>query len=69
LASISFPSISIGDYGYPVAEAVRIAVSTVVSFLKQQSTSLREVVFVLFDSGTYESYLLTLQEATGSPKS
>ncbi len=61
LVSISFPSISTGAYGYPVAEAARIAVSTVVSFLKEEATSLKEVVFVLFDFRTYQSYLSTLQ--------
>jgi O-acetyl-ADP-ribose deacetylase (regulator of RNase III) len=69
LSSISFPSISTGAYGYPVAEAARIAISTVVSFLKEQATSIKEVVFVLFDSRTYESYISALQEVTGSPKS
>jgi O-acetyl-ADP-ribose deacetylase (regulator of RNase III) len=61
LTSISFPSISTGAYGYPVDEAARIAVNTVVSFLKQQTTSLKEVVFVLFDSRTYQSYSSALQ--------
>jgi len=68
LASISFPSISTGAYGYPVAEAARIAVSTVVSFLKEQATSIKEVVFVLFDSRTYESYCPALQEIIGGSK-
>ncbi len=62
VASISFPSISTGAYAYPVNEAAKIAVSTVVSFLKQQSTSLRHVVFVLFDSRTYRSYCSALQD-------
>jgi O-acetyl-ADP-ribose deacetylase (regulator of RNase III) len=57
LASISFPSISTGAYGYPVDEAV----STVVSFLKEQATSLKDVVFVLFDSRTYQRYRTALQ--------
>jgi len=61
LASISFPSISTGAYGYPAAEAAKIAVSTVVSFLKEQATSLKDVVFVLFDSLTYQSYCSALQ--------
>ena len=61
LASISFPSISTGAYGYPVDEAAKIAVRTVVSFLKEQATSLKDVVFVLFDSRTYQSYRSALQ--------
>jgi O-acetyl-ADP-ribose deacetylase (regulator of RNase III) len=61
LASISFPSISTGAYSYPVNEAAKIAVSTVVSFLKKQATSLKDVVFVLFDSRTYQSYCSALQ--------
>ena len=61
LASISFPSISTGAYGYPVNQAAKITVSTVVSFLKEQATSLKDIVFVLFDSRTYQSYCSALQ--------
>lgn len=61
LASISFPSISTGVYGYPVDEAAIVAVSAVVSFLREQVTSLKDVVFVLFDSRTYQSYRSALQ--------
>jgi len=61
LASISFPSISTGAYGYPVDDAAKIAASTVVPFLKEQSTSLEHVAFVLFDSRTYQSYYSALQ--------
>ena len=66
LGSIAFPSISTGAYGYPLHEAARIAVSAVFSFLEEQSTSLKEVVFVLFDAGTYESYRSALQDVTGN---
>jgi len=65
LGSISFPSISTGAYGYPLHEAARIGVNAVVSFLEEQSTSLKEVVFVLFDAGTYESYRSALQDVMG----
>jgi O-acetyl-ADP-ribose deacetylase (regulator of RNase III) len=65
LASISFPSISTGAYGYPVDEGAKVAVNTAVSFLREQSTSLNDVVFVLFDSRTYQTYRSALQEATG----
>jgi O-acetyl-ADP-ribose deacetylase (regulator of RNase III) len=60
LGGISFPSISTGAYGYPVAEAAKIAIKAVVSFLREHDTSLKEVVFVLFDSRTYEAYRTAL---------
>jgi len=62
LTSISFPSISTGAYGYPVAEAARVAIKAVASFLSEKVTSLKEVVFVLFDSRTYEAYSSALEE-------
>ncbi len=61
LTSISFPSISTGAYGYPVDEASRIALKTVASFLSETS-SIREVVFVLFDSRTFDVYASALRE-------
>jgi len=61
LGSISFPSISTGAYGYPVDEAARIAINTVVSFVKEQATSLKDVVFVLFDSRTCQTYCSALR--------
>lgn len=60
LTSISFPSISTGAYGYPLAEAAEIALKTTASFLKEPS-SLKEVVFVLFDSRTYQAYAAALE--------
>ena len=51
LGSVSFPSISTGAYGYPVAEAARIALDTAAAFLREPS-SVKEVVFVLFDDRT-----------------
>ncbi len=65
LTSISFPSISTGVYGYPVAEAAKVAISTVASFLNKNVTSIKEVVFVLFDSATYETYSSVLGEIAG----
>ena len=62
LSSISFPSISTGVYGYPVAEAAGVAIRTVVSFLTGQVTPVKEVVFVLFDPVTYQAYSSALEE-------
>jgi O-acetyl-ADP-ribose deacetylase (regulator of RNase III) len=65
LVTISFPSISTGAYGYPVDRASRIALETVISFLRQGTTSIEEVVFVLFDSRTFEAYSSALEGLTG----
>jgi len=65
LSSVSFPSISTGAYGYPVAEAARVAMMAVYSFVREKATSIGEVVFVLFDSATFESYLSALGEIPG----
>jgi O-acetyl-ADP-ribose deacetylase (regulator of RNase III) len=53
LASIAFPAISTGVYGYPKDEAARIAVDTVRAFAAQ---SLREVVFCCFSEEDRERY-------------
>jgi len=62
LANIAFPSISTGAYGYPLDRAARVAIETVAAFLRQGVTSLREVVFVLFDSQTLRAYTSALKE-------
>ena len=62
LTSVSFPSISTGAYGYPVDEASRVALEAVISFLRESITSIKEVVFVLFDSRTFDAYSSVLSE-------
>jgi len=62
LGSVSFPSISTGAYGYPVAEAAEVAVKTVTAFLKEKTTSVKKIVFVLFDSVTFASYSTALSK-------
>lgn len=63
LVSISFPSISTGVYGYPVDRASGIALKTVAAFLSEK-TSIKEVIFVLFDARTYEAYAESLRSIT-----
>ncbi|MBU2608354.1 MAG: O-acetyl-ADP-ribose deacetylase [Chloroflexi bacterium] len=62
LGSIAFPSISTGAYGYPVAPAAKVALDAVVSFITNETTSLEEVVFVLFNATTYQAYESALGE-------
>ena len=65
LKSVSFPSISTGAYGYPVAEAAKIALDAVIAFLRDEPTSLEEAFFVLYDARTYQVYSTKLTEITG----
>ncbi|MBU2535492.1 MAG: O-acetyl-ADP-ribose deacetylase [Chloroflexota bacterium] len=65
LTGVSFPSISTGAYGYPVEQAAGVALTTVIAFLREKMTSVKEVVFVLFDSRTYEAYVAALREVVG----
>ena len=52
--SVSFPSISTGAFGYPVYDAARIALATIVERL--QTSSVITVHFVLFDIRTHRAY-------------
>lgn len=50
--SIAFPSISTGAYGWPLADAARVAVDTVSTY----SGAIGEVRFVLFSQQAYEVF-------------
>jgi O-acetyl-ADP-ribose deacetylase (regulator of RNase III) len=63
ISSIAFPSISTGVYGYPVEEASRIALKTVIDYLKNHP-EIKFVRFVLFDSNTFRVYKEALKELT-----
>jgi O-acetyl-ADP-ribose deacetylase (regulator of RNase III) len=53
LASVAFPAISTGVYGYPLAEATRVAVASVTTFLESHDIV---VIFVCFDDETRRVY-------------
>jgi O-acetyl-ADP-ribose deacetylase (regulator of RNase III) len=63
ISSVAFPSISTGIYGYPVEEASRIALKTVIDYLKNHP-EIKLVRFVLFDSNTNRVYEEALKEIT-----
>jgi O-acetyl-ADP-ribose deacetylase (regulator of RNase III) len=60
LASIAFPAISTGAYGYPADQAAHIAVGSSARALTK-ATHVREIRFVLFDSKTFEHYARAAQ--------
>ena len=61
LKTVAFPSVSTGAYGYPIAEASRIALRTVKDFLETEN-SLCEVIFTLFSEHDLKIYLNSANE-------
>lgn len=58
--SIAFPAISTGIYGYPLKEAVPIAVHTIRKWLKENAEDSMTVILCCFDRRTYACYESTL---------
>jgi len=59
LATIAFPAISCGVYGYPIEDACKIAIDASCNFLKA-NPSLEKIIFILFsekDCAVYKAYL------------
>ncbi|KPI24506.1 O-acetyl-ADP-ribose deacetylase [Streptomyces sp. NPDC054950] len=50
--TVAFPAVSTGAYGWPMADAARIAVETV----RTARTAVEEVRFVLFDEQAYQVF-------------
>jgi O-acetyl-ADP-ribose deacetylase len=54
--TLTFPAISTGVYGYPLAEAAGIALRTVIDGLQQQGCTVEKATFVLFGKPAYEAH-------------
>ncbi len=59
--SIAFPSISTGIYGYPLAEAARIALSTVAERLADDTQTVQVATFVLFGREAFDAHAAALR--------
>ena len=60
--SIAIPAISTGIFGYPPAQAARVAVRT----LRSTPTGVELIRLVAFDEATYELYRRELEATAGS---
>jgi O-acetyl-ADP-ribose deacetylase len=60
-ASVSFPSVSTGAFGYPLDAAAQIALRAIADLLHDPK-SVRLVRFVLFNEPTYKAYAAAAEE-------
>jgi O-acetyl-ADP-ribose deacetylase len=63
LASLAFPAISTGAFGYPLSEAARVALTTVLDELPRLA-NVRTVRFVLFSEGDLRVHERVLETLT-----
>jgi O-acetyl-ADP-ribose deacetylase len=68
LKSVAFPSISTGVYGYPMEDAARIALTTILDYLAQHP-EISLVRGVLFGRSALEIYEKVLKELAGARNS
>jgi O-acetyl-ADP-ribose deacetylase (regulator of RNase III) len=61
IKTVAFPSISTGAYGYPMADAARIALSTAMRYLSAHP-GIALVRFVLFDERALREYQAALAD-------
>ncbi|MEO0173737.1 MAG: macro domain-containing protein [candidate division WOR-3 bacterium] len=66
ITSIGFPAISTGAFGYPMDEAAKITLSTVLNILPGLK-SVKLIRFVLFSEGAYNAFAKTLEELLNKP--
>ena len=63
ISSMAFPAISAGIFGYPLEEAARVAMKTVMEEIPKLS-SVKRIRFVLFSAKTLEAFEKVLGELT-----
>jgi O-acetyl-ADP-ribose deacetylase (regulator of RNase III) len=62
LATMAFPAISTGIFGYPKDRCAQVMMQTVVDFLEAGATSLRQIDFCLLGSDTYGHFQNELEK-------
>lgn len=67
IKTLAFPSISTGAYGYPMADAARIALSTAIEYLKAHP-EIGLVRFVLFGHAALQAYEQALHDLMPTPR-
>lgn len=55
LASIAFPAVSTGIFGYPIERCAKIMLDATIGYLKGE-TALERVIFCLYDKAAYDVF-------------
>jgi len=66
IKTIAFPAISCGVYGYPIIDAVKIAVTTTYEFITAHD-GIERVTFVAFNEEIFRTYQMALSTAMFAP--
>lgn len=64
IRTIAFPCISTGLYGYPKKEACKVAIQTVLNFIRENPNTMKHIIFNVFKEEDYEIYKNYLKEVT-----
>lgn len=64
IRTISFPALSTGIFGYPARDAAKVALSTIIDYLKTSSV-ITLVRMVLYDEASLKIHETVLKELTG----
>jgi O-acetyl-ADP-ribose deacetylase len=64
LATIAFPAISTGIYGYPLEDATRVAVGEVTHFFAEHALP-EKVIFVCFGDAAHATYQAIVKDIAG----
>jgi O-acetyl-ADP-ribose deacetylase (regulator of RNase III) len=65
LTSIAFPALGTGVGGFPAGSAAEAMLGAVVSHLNPGTTSLRKIVFVLYQEEAWKVFTDTLKRLAG----
>lgn len=66
LSSIAFPALGTGVGGFPLAQAAEAMLSAVLSHIQAGNTSLRKIVFVLYQEEACKAFSETLNRLRGA---
>lgn len=63
IRKIAFPSISTGEYGYPLDQAAKLAIATVSSFTSENPESFDDICFVVPDKLSFDEFSAAIKNA------